>query len=542
MHPYHLRWVAIILAAAGLLGCGPGAKVPDPVAQNDGPHQGGQLIVGLLGDVSSFNEYQASGESIEAMIIDMLFPTLMTEQPDFEAHPPSFAPRLAREWEFSQDNRTLTFRLRSDARWSDGTPVTAEDVRFAYRVQKSPEVGSLGYEMKDFITAVEVVDPLTVRFRFSQLSPYQLMDANDGHIVPEHAWGQIPFRDWATTDFSKRLVTCGPYRLKAHTPDQTIILERDPAFWAPPKPYLDRIVFRILPDATSEVSQLIAGEIDLVTMVPPREADRVKAHADLELVEFPARLWGYVSWNNRLPLFADRRVRRALSLAINRKALVDTVYRGHGQIAVGPILSTMWAFNRNLQPLPFDPELARRLLAEAGWRDRNGDGILDRDGAPFQFDLAYPSSNTMRAEIAVLMQADLARIGIRVRPAATEFTSFMAHQESGKYDAQLSAWDETTRVDLASTWATARPGAGSNNFIGYSNPEVDQLIDFARRENDVARAKLLLDRIQQLIVDDQPVTFLYEAHQLVGLSRHIRGADINATSIFFNLEDWYQAP
>jgi peptide/nickel transport system substrate-binding protein len=539
--PCSLRLLAVVLLFAFPAACRREEGGGPRVANLEGPRPGGQVIVATPQDVTTLNEYQSAGESSEFATIDLLFPSLMTEQPDYELHPPSFAPRLASSWEFSQDNLTLTFHLRPDAKWSDGVPITAEDVRFTFRVQKDPRIGLPGLENKDFIEDVEVVDPLTVRFHFSRVYPYQLMDANDGHIVPAHAWGKIPFAEWKTTDFESIMVTGGPFRLVSHTRAQTLILEREPLYWNRPRPYLDRLIFRVVPETASQLAQLLAGSVDVVQSVPPREAERIRTDPDLELVEFPGRLWGFIGWNNHKPLLADRRVRRALTLGINRKAAVDTVYHGFARLAQGPVLSSMWAFNRNLPSLPYDQAEAERLLAEAGWDKVNKDGIRERRGRQLAFDLLYPSTNTLRAELAVLIQADLARLGIRVRPTQVEFTTLMARQETGDFDAVLAAWEEATKVELTSVWSTPSPTQGSNNFIGYSNPEVDRLIAAARAEPDYTRAKVILDRIQELIVEDQPVTFLYEANQLVGINRRISGADINAAGIFFNIEDWYRS-
>jgi peptide/nickel transport system substrate-binding protein len=526
----------LVIAAAG---CNrEPAAGPQSAAGAPGP--GGQVIVAAVADVTTFNEYQSAGEDTEMDIIDLLFPALMTEQPDYLLHPPSFAPRLATSWEFSSDNRVLTFHLRPDARWSDGVPVTSEDVRFTFLAQKDPRVGSTGIEIKDFIKDVEVVDPQTVRFHFTRTYPYQLMDANDGHILPAHAWGRIPFEKWRTTDFEKVLVTGGPFRVASHTPQQTLVLERDPSWWGNPRPYLDRLVFRVLPDIGSRMGQLFAGQVQLVPRVSPQDADRIAASPELRLVGFPGRDLGMVMWNNRRAPFTDRRVRRALTLAINRKAAVDTVYHGHARLANGPILSSMWAFDRNLPELTFDPALATDLLTRAGWRNR--DGVLERDGKPFAFDLLYPAGNTMRQQLALLIQADLARIGVKVRPVQAEFTSLIARAESGDFDATIWAWVEPTKIDLTGEWSTPSDTQGSNNISGYSNPEVDRLIAVAREEADYTRAKPVLDRIQELIAADQPATFLYEADVLIGVSRRVRGAEMNGASIFFNVDEWTWRP
>jgi peptide/nickel transport system substrate-binding protein len=536
-----LRFAALV-AVLTAFGCRRETVTPKPQPPADGPLRGGRVIVATFADVTTFNDYQSAGEVTESEIIDLLYPTLMVEQPDYRLHPPSFTPRLATSWDFSPDGRSLTFHLRPDARWSDGVPITADDVRFTFTAQKDPRVGWTDMELKDFISDVQVVDPLTVRFVFSRAYPYQLMDANDGHIVPAHAFGKVPFKRWRTAEFEPGLVTGGPFRLAGHTPQQTIILERDPMYWGAPRPYLDRLVFRVLPEIGSQLGQLLSGEVQLVPVVPPAEAARVQGNPDVRLVEFPSRTYGLVFWNNRHPLFADGRVRRALSLAINRKALVDTAFQGHARLSNGPVLSSMWAYNMSLPQLPYDPGQATELFAQAGWRPAGSNATLRLGETRFVFDLLYPAGNTMRQQMAVLIQSDLARLGVQVRPVQVEFTSLIARLESGNYDAVIWAWTEATKVDLTALWATPGQTEGTDNYLGYSNPELDRVIAAAREETDLARTKALLDRAQALIVEDQPVTFLYEANQLVGVSRHLRGADINAASVYFNATDWYWDP
>jgi peptide/nickel transport system substrate-binding protein len=196
----------------------------------------------------------------------------------------------------------------------------------------------------------------------------------------------------------------------------------------------------------------------------------------------------------------------------------------------------MWAFNDRLEPLPFDPAQARALLAKAGWRD--GDGALERNGRSFEFDLLTPAGNNLRRDMALLIQADLARIGVRCRPREVEPAALLALLDTGDFDASLTAYTEGTKVELAGVWATPSSEGGSYNFAGYSNPEVDRLIAEADAAADFRAAKPILDRIQELIVADQPVTFLYESDKLVAVNRRIRGARINSSSVFFNADEW----
>jgi peptide/nickel transport system substrate-binding protein len=525
-------WLALSLALVA--GC---ARRPAAPAGT-----GGEVVVGILADISTFNEYQSLGDAYEMEVMDLLFPSLMAEQADWEEHPPTFLPSLASRWETSADGRVITFHLRPDARWSDGAPITADDVRFTFDVQRDERISAPGLEIKRFIEAVEVVDPHTVRFRFSRVYPYQLMDANDGHIIPRHAWGAVPLERWESTDFGTMLVTGGPFRVASHARAQTLTLERDPLWWGAPRPYLDRLVFRVVPDSGGQLAQLLAGHLDLVEVVPPREAGRIAARPELELLRLPGRTWGFVAWNNRRPAFADRDTRRALSFAINRAALVESVYHGYARVGRGPVLASMWAFNNRLEELPFDPARARELLARAGWRADDGDGTLERGGRRFEFDLLLPAGNNLRRDMALLIQADLARLGIRCRPREVESAAMLALLDTGDFDASLTAYTEGTKVDLAGVWATPSAEGGSYNVAGYSNPEVDRLIAEADAVADFRAAKPILDRVQELIVADQPVTFLYESDKLVAISRRIRGARINSSSVFFNADEWTVGP
>lgn len=497
------------------------------------------MVVAIPADIETFNEYQSTGESLENAIIDLLFPTLFEEQPDFAERPPTFAPRLATAWEFSADRRTLRVALREDATWSNGFRVTAEDVRFTLQAQKSEAAGSLFVEQKAAIRGIEVLDPFTFLVHYTRVYPYQLMDLNDGHIAPAHAWSRIPFSEWPHADFTPELVSCGPFRLAARTPGQTTVLERDPRHWNPAR--LDRVVLRVIPDAAAQVSQLLAGQVHFIPMVPPREAARLQQSGKARVVTYPSRLLGFLAWNNRRPALSEPRVRRALTLAIDRAALVDAVYQGYAKVASGPVLSSMWAFDRTLSPPPYDPAAARRLLAEAGWSDTDGDGVLDRGGWRLELELLYPATNTLRAQMALLVQSDLARVGVAVLPRPTEFGALMARQESGDFDAVLTAWEEATKVDLASGWATPGEGAGSGNFFGYSNPELDRVLAEVAMAPDLERTRALLARAQQLITADAPVTFLYEAQRIVAFSSRL-AATPNPALVFFGVASWTMAP
>lgn len=525
-------WLAIGLVAAC---AGP---APAPVAERGEPARGGTVVIGGLGDVLSWNPYLAEDQTT-VEILSLVYPSLAVEQADYRDHPPSFVPHLAERWEFSPDRLELTFHLDPRARWSDGIPVTADDVVFAWRAQTAPAIGWLAADAKASISEVEAIDPHTVRFRFSRVYPYQLLDANEGPIIPAHAWGEIPFESWRDVDWSERVVSSGPFEKGVHKPQQELVLERAESYWKPNRPYLDRVVWRPAAARTGLLAQLLSGGVDLVNGIDPADAARIDRDPGLRLVSYPDRGYSQIRWNLRRSLFEDRNVRRALTLAIDRQAIIDVVYLGYARPSIGPVLSTMWAFNDGLEPLPFDPSRARALLAEAGWVDSDGDGTLDRNGEPFSFELLTNSENDLRQDICQLVQDNLARVGVRATPRFLEWGAMLTLESTGDFDALVSSWIEPTLIDLAPLWHTAPEESPTLNSIGYSNPRVDELLAEAADATDFEELDPLYDRIQELIVADQPYTFLAETDRVVGINVRVQGAVFNAASPYFNLEDWY---
>jgi peptide/nickel transport system substrate-binding protein len=498
------------------------------------------VIIGVQSDIQSWNPFLAEDATNEE-ILTLIYPSLAIEQVDYHQHPPSFVPSLAESWQFSEDGLSLTFTLRTDAVWSDGVPVTSGDLLFSWSAQTSEALGWLWSDITDNIETVEALDEHTVRYTFTHRYPYQLMDVNDGPIVPAHAWNRIPFEAWEDTDWSEHVLSAGPFLPGAHTPQQEIVLERNPTYFVPDRPRLARLVFRVVPAKSALFTQLLAGDIDLVNDIPPAEAARVQTSSDLELRIFSDRSYSHICWNLENDLFADPKVRRALGLAIDRSALIDVVYNGFAQPSVGPVLSTMWAFNRELEPLSFDPAAAAELLAKAGWEDSDGDGLLDRNGQTFSFEMLAPAESEVRQDIALMIERDLGRIGVGVELRLIEWGAVQAAISDGDFDAFVNRWIEPTQVDLEGIWRSAPPDTPTFNFGRYSSADVDRLLDEIAAAPDFAAQKPILDQIQEIIVADQPYTFLVENVRLVGLDSRIQGADINDATLFFNVAEWHIA-
>jgi peptide/nickel transport system substrate-binding protein len=521
-------WLAVIVALL-VSSC-------SPTATSDRPAN--TAVIGIQSDITTWNPFLAEDANNED-ILSLIYPSLAVEQIDYQQHPPTFEPALAESWEFSDDGLSLTFKLRAGAVWSDGAPITAEDLVFSWRAQTSEALGWMWSDITDKITSVEALDQHTVRYTFTHRYPYQLMDINDGPIVPAHAWAEIPFEAWEETDWSELVVAGGPFRPGSHTPQQEIVLERNLKYFVPERPRLDRLVFRVVPAKSALFTQFLARGIDLVNDIPPAEAARVQEHPDLELRVFQDRSYTHICWNLENELFSDPRVRRALGLAIDREAVIDVVYNGFARPSAGPVLSNMWAFNKTLEPLPLDAAKASELLAEAGWIDGDGDGLLDRNGRTFSFEVLAPAENEVRQDIALLMERDLGHIGVEVVPRFIEWGAVQQAAFDGDFDAFINRWVEPTQVDLEGIWRSAPPDRSTFNFGNYSNTEVDNLLGEVATRADFADQKPLLDRIQAIIVADQPYTFLVENARLVGLDSRVKGADINDATIYFNVAEWH---
>lgn len=507
------------------------------------PVRGGTLVVASIADIDSVNEMLSANSRAADDVLYRIFSHLLDEQADFEDHPPTFAPELAESYEWSPDHLTLTFRLRKNARWSDGAPVTAEDVRFTWQAQTHPAILWDTAYMKEHIRDVEVVDPHTARFHFTRIGPAMLIEANEGLILPKHVWGRIPFEKWRESGdfFRDNLVSSGPFKLERWSPQQEVVLARNEHYWDPTVPYVDKVVIRVLPDVQNRMTQLLSGSLDLVEQVPLADLPRVEASPNAALVAYWHRSYQYVAWNAKNPLFATREVRRALTMAIDRQGLVDALWGKWARVADSPIVQNVWAHNDAIVPWPYDPAEAKRILAAQGFADKDGDGILERDGRKFSFELITNQGNTARMNAVVMIQEQLKKVGIEVQPRILEFNALNEALTERKYDAILSAWGMPTTLDLRYAYHTDSIAEGDNHTF-YSNPEVDRLIEEIEKLPDIAQAKAQLDRAQLLIHEDQPLTFLWESQRINGLNRRIRNAQPNLLSTLWHLHEWWLAP
>ncbi len=529
------RAAAAVTALAVAGSCAPSPNAPPT------PARGGTVVLGSISDVDSWNEY-TSRQAFANNVLRRVFLRLATESPETAGRPPDFVPQLAESWSFSEDGRTLTFRL-ADATWSDGRPVTASDVRFTWTAQASPDVAWINADTKKRITGVEIVDPRTVAFRFDRRYPEQLADAVEGGILPEHVYAQIPFRDWLTHDWSQSSVGSGPFILESHRRGEEFVLARNPRYGRKGLPLLDRVVVRVVPDATSLLTQLLAGQVDWFEGVPPREAERVRSAKGMRLIAFDYPMYDYVGWNEARPPLDDPDVRRALTLAIDRKSLVEDLLYGYGRIATGPVLSFSWGVDSALRPWPYDPAEARRILASKGFTARPGDGVLERGGKAFEIALTTNAGNRLREAVTVKMQEQLSRIGVVARPTSLEMQTFVQKNTEGDFDAYVGGWRLSGKVDLRSLFASDAVPPGGKNVVRYRSAELDRILDTVDRAEDWAAMRAALAAAQRTIHSDQPYTFLYETRRLAAVGPRLHGVEIEVPlDPLAGLERWWVSP
>jgi peptide/nickel transport system substrate-binding protein len=527
----------------------------------------GTVVVGIRGDVDAWNPY-VSADATSAMILDLLYPRLVREV-GFGPGESGFEPWLATSWARSPDGREITFHLRQDAVWSDGHPVTCEDVRFTHGAQIAPAMAWPGAFIKARILAVECPDPTTARFRFREAYADQMLDANDDAIVPA-SYGRVPFESWRATAWNERAITCGPFRVGPVSPGQEAVLVRDATWWGAGDTRIETVILRVYPDAGQAVGRFLEGGLHVLPKFPPLRAAEAALRQDLELVDLPSLSFAYLGWNvlepeayveerarrgcgtggdcgpddlARLrrerphPILADARVRRALTHAIDRHDLVDGLFGGHAVPGSSPIVSTLWAHDPRAA-LPYDRERAAALLAEAGWTRRGPGGLLERDGRPLQIQVIVNADNQVRRDALARVAASLAALGVRLVEESLPRAEFVARARDKRFDVVLGGWVAGSRIEPQALLHARAAANRGNNITSWSTAESDALLDQAAAAPSRDDAGPLWRRWQEIFRDEQPVTVLFEERALLGRSRRVRGAVPAVLNPFAGLPVW----
>lgn len=510
-----------ILAAAG---CSASPDAQD-ARSAEAPDDGGTVVLGAFSEPGELNCLRVS-DAASVGICRLVSDTLLAYGPDLE-----IVPRLAQSYETSADGTSITFHLRRDARWHDGAPVTSKDVLYTVRQIQDPDPKS---EIKgnlpalfEKLASITAPDDWTVVVVYRE--PYALLYQawSRAFIMPAH----LPFKPGATTPRDRAPVGSGPFKFGSWDPGHQVVLDAFDGYPAG-RPHIDHLVFRFVPDAHTMAVALGTGELDIAGL-RPSDVEALPEDSRFTLLRFPRLQLSFILWNIAKPdsLFADARVRKAMSLALNRQAYIRHVTRGNDDAAVSSFPPVSWAHDPSLEPLPYDPNLAAKLLAEAGFADRDGDGVLARGGRRAEFTLLLVSGVPEQESVGAMFKESLASIGVILHLQSFERSVLRDKVYAGAFEAAIYAWNLDEDPDPYDFFHSSQR-AGGQNLGGYSNPEVDRLADEGRRTLEVAKRVEIYHRVERILREEQPYTFISHQRAIVGISRRLRGVKAGATGIW----------
>ncbi len=468
-------------------------------------------------------------------------------------NPSRWEPLLAESWEISPDRLTYTIHLRRGVTWHDVTdpstgraftrvPVTAHDFAFYVDVIRNPGIHC--EPVRNYFSdldRIEVIDDHT--FRVIWREPYFLSESMTLSLspLPRHFYDFDPARpdDFNENDQRNRMIVgCGPWIFDRWEKGNEVVFRRNEDYYGL-KPHLKRVRFRMIKEPNAALQALRKGEVDRTGLTTDQWTDQTgdALFAErFEKMQETRRVYFYIGWNLRRPLFADRRVRQAMTLLTDRERILRDVYRGLGRLVTGPFFIDSPGYDSSLEPYPFDPARARQLLAEAGWQDSNGDNILDKDGQRLEFTFLLISNHPYYSRIAPIMKEDMAKVGVIMNILEMEWNVYTERLNEWNFDACGLGWSLSYEQDPYQLWHSSEARkTKSSNHCGFENAEADALIETARREFDADRRNALYRRFHGIVHTEQPYTFLVSPYSLSAIHRRYRnvrvyplGTDLNS--------------
>jgi len=527
------RLLAIFLPSLFLLiACSPGEDSSKPIPKEAGtPAYGDSLVEGSIGEPSTLIPILAS-DSASHSVASLIYNGLVKYDKNL-----NLTGDLAERWDISPDGLTITFFLRKGVKWHDGHEFTSRDILYTYNTIINPKTPTAYAE--DFLQVKKAEAPDPYIFRVIYPKPFAPALASWGlNILPAHL---LEGKDITKSELARKPVGTGPYRFGEWTPGQKLVLESFHGYFEG-RPYIDRRVFRIIPDTSTMYMELKAGGLDMMSLTPVQYKRQTNSKDFLERFNkftYPVPSYTYLGYNLKNPLFIDKRVRQAITCAIKKDELVQGVLFGLGQAGHTPFQPGTWANNPDLKPFPYDPVRAEQLLAAAGWI-KGADGLLMKDGKPFSFTILTNQGNEQRIKTAQLVQFRLKKLGIDVKIRVLEWASLLTNYiDTRNFDVVLMGWSISQDPDQYDIWHSSKTGAKELNFISYNNPQVDRLLEEGRGTFDKEKRKNCYFRMQEIIADEQPYTFLYVPAALPVISSRFRGIEPAPAGIGHNLIKWY---
>jgi peptide/nickel transport system substrate-binding protein len=532
MERARVQLVLLPLLVGVLAGCV--ERGPPSAGAEGSPRTGGTAVIGGYVDIRTMNPIATITDLNKALERYALYaPLVMLDS--------ALTPRpwLAESWDTTAvgtDSLELTFRLRRNVLWQDGRPTTAHDVAHTFRIARDPRAAYVdAAALLPYAPEPEVVDSFTIRFRLERhpdyIEAFFLLPP-----LPSHVLGDVSAADAARHPLGTQPVGNGPYRFGRRS-SQEWVFEANPDFPVAlgGRPYLDRIVYRTIPEQTSLITELLTGRLDLAASIRPPQVGRIADAANARVIIFPVPNWVFLALNTRLPYFDERDERRAVAMAIDREALVDGIMGGLNVIGAASVTPLHRAFDP-AAAVRYDPDSARILLERAGWRDGDGDGVReDATGRPLRFRLKVWQGAGSYRELAEAVQAQLARVGIAAQPEVVEFNTFLAHVQGREtpggrvreFDAAIGNWTDNMLRKDDSQLLHSRHRGGARQWTGFNSPRLDSLLDQLATEADPRAATSLWREYQHALTDESPIIFLFYAVGINGVHERLRGLPDN---------------
>ena len=505
---------------------------------------GGTLIEGSISDISTVmpvvTNDDASGD-FESLIFEG-----MIETDPFTLQPVG---SLAVGWESNADATIWTVYLRQGVTWQDGTPFTANDVKFTYDLQMNPATGSsYTADLTSKIKSVEVVDDLTVRFTMNNTLVDAPLDVLGYAIVADHIWknvdpAAVQQDPGATGQDPARVVGTGPFKFQEWVTGDNASAVRYDNYWGG-APKLDKYIYKVVPDQAAGVAQLQTGEIDFFQGVSPSQVADFQGNPDVTIT--PANRLSFTFYGTNLDpakttLFQDKEVRQAMLYAIDRESLVRDIQFNFAQVAVGTMPPLSWAYNPDgiQNKYPYDPQKAKQLLQQAGWTDTNGDGTVDKGGKELAFTMYTNAGNQVREAYLTALQEFWAQIGIKMTPQLEPFPALVDRiTVSRDFEAYLLGFGWSAAPDQSAMWATNSYENGFNT-VKYSNPAVDQLLAQANAEMDQQKRIQLYTQMQNLVLEDLPQAIIDFPQMPTGVNNRVHNIFPSDINTYWNVETWW---
>ena len=544
------RWLPVFaptllcILLLAIYGCGSKGGTPGKVkkagqaleGEASKPSYGDAIVFGSIGDISGLIPHITSDSSSHE-IGGFIYNGLVRYDKDLKLEG-----ELAKSWEIEDGGLKIIFHLRKGVKWHDGKPFTSGDVLFTYRLMVDPNTPTAYAE--DFLQVKNASAPDPYTFVVEYGKPFApSLSSWAVAILPRHILEGV--RDLAKSVQNRLPVGTGPYRFVEWKPGEKIVLAENSDYFEG-RAYINRIIYRIIPDQATMFLELKAGGVDSMGLTPiqyTRQTETDSFRRNYVKYHYFSFGYTYLGYNLNNPLFEDKRVRQALSYAIQREDIIKGVLSGLGVVATGPYKPGTWASNPGVTKYRYNPRKAKSLLASAGWTDTNGDGFLDRKGVKFSFTILTNQGNESRAKTAVLLQKYFNEVGIEVKIRVVEWAAFINEFiDKRKFEAVLLGWSIGQDPDQYDIWHSSKTGQKELNFIGYSNREVDSLLEKGRRTFDREKRKNYYWKIQEILADEQPYNFLYVPESLPTVSRRFKGIRPAPAGIMYNFIKWHVPP